>query len=87
MTKIVSINDVKIDTAQFTGFLQRALTVLDTAQEAALDFKEIVEEAATETKLDKKIVSKFFKARFKDSTKDVVKDGEMFTALIDAIDN
>lgn len=87
MTNVISIDGATINSAEFTAFLQRGLSVLDVQREATLDFKEIVEEAATKMKMEKKIVSKFIKARFKDSTKDVIADGELFAALNNAIDN
>lgn len=87
MTKHISIDNATFSSEELVGFLQRGLNLLDTSREAMLDFKELVEEAATKTKLEKKVVSKFFKSRFADKTKDVVKEGEVFAVLNDAVDN
>lgn len=87
MTNVISIDGATINSADFTNLLQRALNVLDTAREAKLDLKEIVEEAAEKTKLEKSVVSKFFKARFDDKTKATIAQGELFAALNNAIDN
>lgn len=86
MTKHISIDNATFEASELVGFLQRGINCLDTSREAMLDFKEVVEEAAEKTKLEKKVVSKFFKARFADKTKDVVKDGELFAALNQAVD-
>lgn len=87
MTKHISIDNATFEAAELVGFLQRGLNLLDTSREAMLDFKELVEEAATKTKLEKKVVSKFIKSRFADKTKQVVKEGEVFAVLNDAVDN
>ncbi len=86
MANVISIDGAMINSDDFTKFLQRGLSVLDSQREATLDFKEIVEEASEKMKIDKKVVSKFFKARFKDTTKAAIKDGELFAALNQAID-
>ena len=87
MTKHISIDNANFEAAELVAYLQRALSLLDTSREAMLDFKELLEEVTEKTKLDKKVVSKFFKARFADKTKQVVKEGEVFAALNDAVDN
>lgn len=87
MSKTISINDATFDTQDLTSFLQRGLEVLDAANEAKEDFKEVVAEAVEKTGLDKKIIAKWVKARWADKSKDVVKDGETFAVLNDAVDN
>ena len=87
MTKHVTIDNANFEVSELVSYLQRGLNLLDNSREAMLDFKELIEEAAEKTKLEKKVVSKFIKARFKDKTKEVVKDGELFAALNDAVDN
>lgn len=86
MTTTVSIDNATFTTEKLVGILQRGLDILDRQQELKLDFKELVEEAEKETKLPKKVVSKFIKARFADKAKEVVKDGELFAALTEAVD-
>jgi hypothetical protein len=87
MSKTVSIDGATFDVAELTKYLQRGLSLLDTQREAGLDFKELAEEAAEKTKLDKKVVSKWFKARFADKTKKIVADAEMIAALNSAVDD
>ena len=87
MTKTISIDNATFDTKDLTTFLQRGLDILDSANEAKEDFKELVQEAVDKTGLDKKVVGKWIKARFTEKSKDVVKDGETFAILNDAVDN
>jgi hypothetical protein len=86
MTKHVTVDQATFDAADLTRFLQRSMNVL--SEEAALkeDFKALVEEAATATKLEKKIIRKFFKSRFNVKTKDIVAEAETLDALSKAVD-
>lgn len=86
MTKHVTIDNATFETKAFVSFLQRGINLLDQQQELKLDFKELVEEVEKETKLPKKVVSKFIKSRFAAKSKDVVKEGELFAALNSAVD-
>ncbi len=86
MTKTVTIDAATFQTDKFVSYLQRGLNLLDQQNELKLDFNELVEEVEKETKLPKKVVSKFFKSRFAAKAKDVVKEGELFAALNEAVD-
>lgn len=76
--------NVTIDSRVFTGYTQEALKILDDISELNKDFKQLVETVAETTSLEKKVASKFFKARFKEATKAAKVEGDMFETL-DAI--
>jgi hypothetical protein len=86
MSKHVTVDQATFDVADLTRFLQRGLNVL--AEEAALkeDFKSLVQEASDATKIEKKIIRKFFKSRFNVKTKDIVAEAETLDALSKAVD-
>lgn len=85
--KVISIDNATIDAEKLRGYNSEALQALDAKVEAEAEFKDIVERAATETKLKKGVISAFFKARHADKAKDVVKKGEVFGALASALDD
>jgi uncharacterized protein (UPF0335 family) len=86
MTNIINIDNAQIDATKLTGFLQRAISVQAEIEMNKTDLKEIVQEAVDATKLDKKIVRKFFTTRYKATTKDVVAEAETLDALSKAVD-
>lgn len=71
----------KIDSKLFIGYNQEALEILEKISELQKDFKEVVETVAENTGLKKPKVSKYFKERFKDSTKQTTQVGELFAKL------
>ena len=87
MTKVVTIDNATFDVAKLTQFMQRAHNLLDEQQVLKEDYKQLVSDVEQETKLPKKVVNKFFKSRFADKTKEVVKEGSIFEALNEAVDN
>ena len=86
MTKTVTIDNATVNTDDLTNFLRRAINVQAEEEANKEDFKALVQEAADATKLDKKIVRKFFKARYKATTKDIVAEAETLDALSKAVD-
>jgi hypothetical protein len=86
MTKTVTIENATFNADDLTGFLRRAINVQAEEEANKEDFKSLVQEAADATKLDKKIVRKFFKARYKATTKDIVAEAETLDALSKAVD-
>lgn len=86
MTKTVTIDQATFETGKLVSFLQRGINILDEQQALKDDFKQLVEDAEAETKLPKKVVSKFIKARFAAKAKEVVQEGELFAALNEAVD-
>lgn len=87
MTKTVSIDGATINSDNLTKFLQRGISILAEAEAAKEDFKALVEEIEQDTKLEKKVISKWIKARYADKTKVVIAEGEAVAALNDAVDN
>lgn len=58
MTKQAITLDIgTVDVQKLTGFLQRGISVLAEQDSYKEDFKALMEEAAAELKLDKKILS------------------------------
>lgn len=86
MTKTISIDKATVDVTKLTGFLQRGISILAEQEAQKEDFKALVEEAAISTKLDKKVVRKFIKARYNATTKDIVAEAETLDALSKAVD-
>jgi capsular polysaccharide biosynthesis protein len=86
MTKTVTIDNATVNTDDLTGFLRRAINVQAEVEANKEDFKALVQEAADATKLNKKIVRKFFTARYKATTKDIVAEAETLDALSKAVD-
>lgn len=78
---IVTIDNATIDSRVFTGYYQESHRILDQIRELTLDYKELVETIAETTKLDKKVVSKYFKSKFKEQTKEAKVLGDMFEKL------
>lgn len=87
MTKTVTIDQATFDTNDLTRFLQRGINVLAEIEANKEDFKELIEEAVRETKLEKKIITKFIKSRFAAKTKEVIDEATTLAALCDAVDN
>lgn len=87
MTKQVTIDNASFDAADLTRFLQRGISILAEQEANKEDFKALVKEVEEETKLPKKIVSKFIKARYKANTKDIVAEAETLEALSQAVDS
>jgi uncharacterized protein (UPF0335 family) len=86
MTNTVTIDNSTVDVTKLTGFLQRGIRLLAEQEDLKNDFKELVQEAVDATSLEKKIVSKFIKARFKANTKDIVDEAATLEALSNAVD-
>lgn len=86
MTKHVTIDNAQFDVADLTRFLQRGIAVLAEMEANKEDFKALIEEAVQETKLDKKIISKFIKSRYNAKTKEIVAEAETLAALSAAVD-
>lgn len=98
MANVITINGATVDADLFAALNKRAITELRAAHEAKeeakkleKDFKDTVESAAMQTKLDKKELAGYFKARFQESlpqdeekpvgTEIVINRGELYTLL------
>lgn len=75
---------VTIDSKVFAGYTQESYKLLSDIADKNTEFKYLVETVAETTKLDKKAVSSYLKARYKESTKEPKKQAELFESL-DAI--
>jgi hypothetical protein len=72
---------VEIDADLFKQYQSEAFEYLREEAEQKSNFKEAVETIAETTKLDKKVLTKYFKTKFKEKTKEASALGEMFAAL------
>jgi len=81
MTKVVNIDNAIVDTEKFRSYNDRAQQILEEIELLQDDFKELVATIAKETKLEKKEVSGYFKAKKKAKIKEAVKKGELYDAL------
>jgi hypothetical protein len=72
---------VTIDSQVFVGYSQESYRILSDIVDLNTEFKYLVETISETTKLEKKDVSKYLKARFKESTKEPKKQAELFESL------
>ena len=72
---------VTIDSEVFTGYSQESYRILSDIVDLNTEFKYLVETISETTKLEKKAVSSYLKARFKESTKEPKKQAELFESL------
>lgn len=75
---------VEIDVEQFKAYQTEAFEYLREEAVQKNNFKESVETIAETVKLDKKVLTKYFKSKFKEQTKEASALGELFAALDDA---
>lgn len=104
MSNVITINGATVDADLFAALNKRAVQELraeheakEKAKELAKDFKDTVESAAMQTKLDKKELAGYFKARFQESlpqdeekpvgTEVVISRGELYTLLNQTLEN
>lgn len=86
MTHHITIDNANVNVADLTRFLQRGISILAEMEANKEDFKELIEEATNETKLDKKVIAKFVKSRYAAKTKEIVAEAETLAALSAAVD-
>lgn len=95
MSNTITISTINgpatINAELFQGYVSEAFEYLDAIEELKRKLKDqkdllkgVVETVAETTKLDKKIVAKYFTARHEESTKATKELGELFTALDEA---
>ena len=106
MTKnVITINDATIDSKVFDSYSKKIHEELKAEYDAkeqakghATDFKESIESLELTTKLPKKELTSFFRARFEDSlpkedekkvvgTKVIIDRGQLYEVLNSALDN
>lgn len=75
---------VEIDVELFKEYQTRAFEFLREEAVQKNNFKEEVETMADTVKLDKKVLTKYLKAKFKEQTKEASALGNLFDALDDA---
>lgn len=80
------LDTIKLDHKKLQEFTKRSHGLLEAIAELNLDFKELCDDVATETSLDKGTVSKYLKARYKAATKEATELGELFQHLDATID-
>lgn len=103
MKNVITINGATVDSDLFMAMSKMAMSELkeeheakEKAKEFATNFKESVESAALQTKLDKKELAGYWKARFQETlpkdeeksvgTKVVINRGELYQVLNDSLD-
>jgi cobalamin biosynthesis protein CbiG len=87
VTKVISINEGTINSDKMTEAVRRYIGVRAEVDCLKEDLKEIVKQAADESKLDKKLINKYLGARYKAQTKEVAEQGELFAAIDNLIDS
>lgn len=81
----ININDTAINVEMLRGYHQEALVILRKDDSLKEEWKMLVETVADTTKIPKKDVSAYFKARFKEATKEATAKGELFEMLDEAL--
>lgn len=76
---------VTISPAVLQGYYNEASEYLGAEADAKRDFKDVIETVSETTKLPKRIVSKYFKAKYKEATAADKEIGEVFGFLDDAL--
>ena len=84
--KILHIGDATVDVELLRGYTAEAGGHLLKQSSYKTQFDEVVEAAADATKLEKKVLSAYFKARFKEQTKEASERGALFEALDEALE-
>jgi predicted solute-binding protein len=78
---------VTIDSKVFLGYVQESNRILDAIEELKKDFKEVVESVVESTKLEKKDVNKYLKAKYKLATKEPKAQADLFEVLDEIVSN
>lgn len=78
---------VTINTKVFLEEVKRSNDILAQIDVLKQDHKDIVESVFDATKLSKKYVSKYLRARYKAETKKPRQEGDIFAKLDEAVDN
>lgn len=84
---VLTLDQGTIDSNELTRQLQRFISLSAEMDSLKDDIKEVVEEAATKNKMDKKLVRAYFKARYNAQTKEVAEQGVMFATIDNLLDN
>lgn len=77
--------EVVVDPKLLQGYYDEAEKFLAEEAEQKANFKDTVETVSETTKLPKRLVSKYFKAKYKESTKVDKEVGEVFGILDDVL--
>lgn len=83
----LTLDNATIDSNEFTRQLQRFISLQAEIDVMKEDMKEVIQEAADKSKMDKGLVKKYFSARYKAQTKEVAEQGVVFAAIDNLIDN
>lgn len=86
VTFVVDGNNIDIDTKVFQGYTEESYGILKRQEIDKESFKLLVETVSETTKLPKKYVSKYLKARFAAATKEPKALGELFEQIDNAVD-
>lgn len=78
---------VTIDSKVFLAYVQDSNRILDAIEELKKDFKEVVESVVESTKLEKKDVNKYLKAKYKLTTKEPKAQADLFEVLDEIVSN
>lgn len=91
MSNVISMDvdgvSVTIDAGKFKNLYDQAFEHLAEIESNNQSFKDVVEDIADETKLEKAMVSKYLKARYAAKTKAAKTQGEVFAAIDGMLDN
>jgi hypothetical protein len=87
MTKTMTIGNAIVDTDKLRGYNSEALDILQQKENLDVEYKDLINEVAKQTKLKKAVVSGYFKARHKAKAAEVVEKGELYNALNEALDD
>jgi predicted solute-binding protein len=82
----VTVAGITIVSAELRQYTDDSFRILNAAESYKTEFTDMVAAAAEKTGLPKKVLSKYFKARFKEATKEATEQGEIFEALDRALD-
>jgi len=86
ITVTIGEDRIEFDPEVLREYLVEAVGYLAAIDEPKEDLKAVIEAAAGATKLPKKVVSKYFKARYKAETAAQKAQGDLFAQLDEAVD-
>lgn len=85
MSKIISINEARIDTEVFGHYNKEAQGILSALDELKKDYKELIAVVENTTGIKGTDASGYFKARWNDKQDDAVTKGNLYEALNEAL--
>jgi len=77
---------VNVNAELLRAYYTEASELLQSEADAKEQFKEVIEAQAEAMNIDKKTLTKYFKARFKEATKEASQQGQVFAQLDEAFE-